>query len=191
MPTEDTQKAGFFDYIAQNEGLRLKPYKDIKGFGTIGYGHLIKKGEQFTSITKKRAKELFDQDLKHAISVVKDDIGEMHWGMLPDEVQIALADMAFRTDWQKSPTAKGHFKNEDYFASAKEYLDSDEYRKSKAEGTGIAPRMERNANIIVNLGNARQDAMSYTEAVEDRLRLEELQRDPQHPANVQRRKRKK
>ena len=122
MP-EDVQKSGFFDYIAQNEGLRLKPYKDIKGFGTIGYGHLIKKGEQFTAITKKKAKELFDQDLKHAISVVKNDIGEMHWGILPDRAQIALADMAFRTDWQKSPTAKGHFKNEDYFAFAKEYLD--------------------------------------------------------------------
>ena len=174
MP-EDVQKSGFFDYIAQNEGLRLKPYKDIKGFGTIGYGHLIKKGEQFTAITKKKAKELFDQDLKHAISVVKNDIGEMHWGILPDRAQIALADMAFRTDWQKSPVAKGHFKEENYFGFVNEYLDSDEYRKSKAEGSGIAPRMERNANIIVTLGNARQEGWDFNTAVEEGLKLQKAQ----------------
>jgi len=173
MPTEDTQK--FFEYIERNEGTRHTPYLDIYGNATIGVGHLIKEGENFGKIDDKKIKELFDQDLKHAISVVKNDIGEMHWGILPDEAQIALADMAFRTDWQLSPKAREHFKNEEYFAFAKEYLDSDEYRKSQAEGTGIAPRMERNADIIVNLGNARQEGWDFSTAVEERLKLQKAQ----------------
>lgn len=175
MPTKTAENDKFFDYIAKNEGLRLTPYDDIKGFGTIGYGHLIKEGEKFSSISKKQARQLFDKDLKHAVSVVKNDIGEMHWGMLPDEVQVALADMAFRTDWQLSPKAREHFKNEEYFAAGKEYLNSDEYRKSKAEGTGIAPRMERNADIIINFGNARQEGLDFNTAVEERIRLQKEQ----------------
>lgn len=49
--------------IAEWEGFRAKPYDDGKGFMTIGYGHLIKKGEAFTSLTKTQALELFRKDV--------------------------------------------------------------------------------------------------------------------------------
>jgi len=37
-------------------------------------------------------------------------------------------------------------------AAATEYLNNDEYRTSKKEGTGVAPRMERNASIFAAYG---------------------------------------
>lgn len=52
------------DLIKQFEGVVLKVYKDAVGLPTIGYGHLIKKGEVFTTITQQQAEELLAKDLK-------------------------------------------------------------------------------------------------------------------------------
>ena len=40
------------DLIMRFEGFRVEVYYDLANKATIGYGHLIKKGEEFTSITK-------------------------------------------------------------------------------------------------------------------------------------------
>ena len=49
--------------IKVHEGLRLDKYLDSRGFPTIGYGHLIEKGESMPDrITKQKADELFDID---------------------------------------------------------------------------------------------------------------------------------
>lgn len=58
------------DAIKQREGLRLSVYKDSAGLATIGFGHLIKKDEQYTSITLDTANSLFDRDLADAESVI-------------------------------------------------------------------------------------------------------------------------
>ena len=174
MP-EDVQKSGFFEYIERNEGTRYTPYPDIYGKSTIGVGHLIKKGEKFGKIDDKKVTELFDGDLKNAISIVKEDIGEMHWDILPDKVQFMLADSAFRGQWQISPKAREHFKNQDYYAYAKENLDSAEYRLSKKEGTGVAPRMDRNAQVAVDYANAIQEGWDFNTAVEEGLKLQKAQ----------------
>lgn len=52
------------DLIKQFEGLSLKVYDDAVGLKTIGYGHLIKKGEVFTTLTQKEAEDLLAKDLK-------------------------------------------------------------------------------------------------------------------------------
>jgi lysozyme len=52
------------DCIKSYEGVRLEVYQDIAGNNTIGYGHLIKPGEDFSSgITEGQATELFRADL--------------------------------------------------------------------------------------------------------------------------------
>ena len=48
------------------EGEKLKPYDDGAGNLTIGYGHLIRPGEKFTTITKAQAEELLRQDVTKA-----------------------------------------------------------------------------------------------------------------------------
>ena len=63
--------SGSFDSFAKemikvHEGLRLDKYLDSRGFPTIGYGHLIEKGESMPDrITKEKADELFDEDYMH------------------------------------------------------------------------------------------------------------------------------
>lgn len=52
------------DLIKQFEGCELKVYLDAIGLPTIGYGHLIKKGEIFNVITLKQAEDLLKSDLK-------------------------------------------------------------------------------------------------------------------------------
>ena len=52
------------NFIAKWEGCILSVYKDIAGLPTIGIGHLIKPGEQFTTITKEQALDLLSQDVK-------------------------------------------------------------------------------------------------------------------------------
>lgn len=63
----------FIDFIKKHEGFRSKPYHtgiDTDGM-TIGYGHLIKKGEIFDSVTKLEAEMLLRKDFNNAILLIK------------------------------------------------------------------------------------------------------------------------
>lgn len=55
------------DFIMEKEGYRSEVYKDSGGLTTIGYGHLLVKGESYPNgITKLKAQQLLEQDLKIA-----------------------------------------------------------------------------------------------------------------------------
>jgi len=49
--------------LKEYEGFRPTPYKDQGGKLTIGYGHLIKPGEKFTTLTQAQAVELLQKDI--------------------------------------------------------------------------------------------------------------------------------
>lgn len=67
----DISQAGL-ELIANYEGCSLKVYKDVAGIETIGYGHVILPGEDFSKgITQEKALELFRQDINEAIKGVK------------------------------------------------------------------------------------------------------------------------
>lgn len=53
-------------YIKQHEGLKLEPYICPGGHKTIGYGHLIRRGEKFSRITKEQAERILYKDLTEA-----------------------------------------------------------------------------------------------------------------------------
>lgn len=55
--------ANGLNFISKWEGCVLHVYKDIAGLPTIGVGHLIKPGENFTTITKEQALELLAKDV--------------------------------------------------------------------------------------------------------------------------------
>lgn len=65
-----TSKTGI-DKIKEHESLSLTPYKDIAGKWTIGYGHLLKPGEWWESITEQFATVLLSEDLKIAEDAIK------------------------------------------------------------------------------------------------------------------------
>lgn len=54
------------ELIKYYEGFSAKPYLCAAGFPTIGYGHLIKKGEKFGIISMAEAEELLRQDMASA-----------------------------------------------------------------------------------------------------------------------------
>lgn len=55
------------EFIKRREGFRHKKYKDDAGLPTIGYGHLIQTGENFTMpITEVEGEALLTKDLQIA-----------------------------------------------------------------------------------------------------------------------------
>jgi len=63
------------DFIARHEGYRDQVYNDSAGYPTIGYGHLIKPGEDFSGgITQEQASQLLAQDTKTAVDAVNSKV---------------------------------------------------------------------------------------------------------------------
>jgi len=62
------------ELVKKFEGFSSTPYKDVGGRLTIGYGHLIKKGENFSRITFKEAEDLLRKDLKEAEDAVTKNV---------------------------------------------------------------------------------------------------------------------
>lgn len=59
------------ELIRYFESLRLTPYRDPVGKFTIGYGHLMRRGEEYTALTKAQALALLRKDIAVAELVVK------------------------------------------------------------------------------------------------------------------------
>ncbi len=79
--------------IKHHEGLRLQPYLDSVGKPTIGYGHLIKPGENFSGgITLAKAEQIFDEDFRTHYNEAKRIPG---FEKLDPVRQGALIDMVF------------------------------------------------------------------------------------------------
>lgn len=61
--------------IRQHEAFMAKPYDDGAGNLTIGYGHLIRKGENYSAgITEAEADTLFRQDVERVVDPALDEI---------------------------------------------------------------------------------------------------------------------
>lgn len=61
-------------FIAGFEGFEPTPYRDQAGYLTIGFGHRIKTGELFSSVTEEEAETLLGQDLLWAETVVSQHV---------------------------------------------------------------------------------------------------------------------
>ena len=93
LPTGD-----LVDRIKKNEAIggkpNLQPYNDSRGLPTIGYGHLIKPGEEalLKGITKEQAEALFAQDFEsHKNAAMRIPSFSDH----PKAIQDALIDMTY------------------------------------------------------------------------------------------------
>lgn len=62
------------EFIAKHEGFSSKVYNDVGGKHTIGYGHLIKPGESFETVTKQEALDLLHTDVATAEKALKRNI---------------------------------------------------------------------------------------------------------------------
>jgi len=62
------------EFITRFEGFSSTVYNDVAGLPTIGYGHLIKAGENFSTLTKQEALDLLRQDLANAEKAVNKSV---------------------------------------------------------------------------------------------------------------------
>jgi len=68
--TQQHLSAYGLDMLADLEGFSATPYADYKG-SSIGYGHLIKPGEDLTYVSVDQARELLAQDVADAERAVR------------------------------------------------------------------------------------------------------------------------
>jgi lysozyme len=62
------------DFIRSYEKFRATQYLDERDLPTIGYGHKIKPGESFSTLTEEQAEQLFASDLGWAEDEVNDAV---------------------------------------------------------------------------------------------------------------------
>jgi lysozyme len=109
----------FRDMIIRHEGMRTKPYKDSRGLPTIGIGHLIKPGEDFSNgLTTDQVYQLFNNDLGHHLNMAKQYPA---WGSMDPVRKAAIADMTFNMGmfWKNSwKTLTKQMVAKDYSAAA-------------------------------------------------------------------------
>lgn len=139
------------DYIKKNEGVRNTLYKDSKGYLTIGIGHLVRPEEvnnyKGRVLTDMEIEHIFKKDIQDKIAAIKREFGSAY-DMFSDNLKIAILDGYFRGDLPGSPATKKLLKQGNFKQAAKEYLNSNEYRNSLKNKTGIALRMIRNAKAM-------------------------------------------
>ncbi len=182
MPTPIThnikQNVSLYDYIVQSEGKGKQgrpgyAYRDHKGYLTVGVGHLITKndrvlkhitGNNYNAVVSGRIPlsetqmmQLFKYDVQSKIAAARGKI--RGYDKLPSFVKNAVVDGFFRGDLSGSPNTLELMNQGNWAAAAREYLNNDEYRTSKSEGTGVAPRMERNAAMFAAYGGGSQPSV--------------------------------
>lgn len=144
------------EYIKSNEGVKNKPYKDTKGFWTVGIGHLMTpqeiKSMAGRTLSDQEVNDLFARDLASKAKMAKRELGKAY-DTLPKEAKVAILDGFFRGDMSGSPKALELLRAGKLPEAADEYLNNKEYRESVAmnkrgEKHGVAGRMERNAAAI-------------------------------------------
>jgi len=77
--------------ITEFEGFSSTPYMDENDGMTIGYGHLIKKGESFTAITRMQGRAILKQD----VAIAENAIAELVTGPLTQGMYDALVSFVF------------------------------------------------------------------------------------------------
>lgn len=128
------------EYIAENEGLRLKVYFCSAGIATIGYGrNLVNVG-----ISKEEAQLMFENDIDKATTILYDVFTFDEVQSWSHKAQIALVDMIFNLGgrgFRKFRKMIMAIKHRNFDVAAKELLDSRYARQ-------VPNRAKRNADII-------------------------------------------
>ena len=114
--------------ITKDEGFRECTYKDTKGLGTIGFGHLILTNEEITCITLPEAMLLLQKDYTIALTAV-----ERNFPWAEGEVKLVLTNMSYQlgiTKLLKFKKTLKHLKAKDYTNASIEMTKSRWYKET-------------------------------------------------------------
>ena len=145
---------GFKKIIKEAEGLSLIPYQ-LPGekHYTIGYGHYgpdVLEHKQ-TKITKKRAEDLLDKDVKVRVKEIDKLIPDFK--KFPKDVQNAIFSEYYRGSIRQSPNTVDFINAGEYDKAAEEFLKNKQYENAEALGIpGIRPRMEAVQDALLSMG---------------------------------------
>ena len=142
---QDIPKESSINMLKRHEGLRLEEYKDSMGRATIGYGHLIKPGENLIKITKDRAEVILEKDIEIAEGIVN-KLPEEILGSLNPRRREVLTNMAFNLGGSKFRKFKKMFaaiKKQDFDLASQEILDSKYAKQVGARANELAEIMQR------------------------------------------------
>ena len=122
---------------------------------TVGFGTTPKSSSKFNVKIGQRvplyvASMALDQEIDEKLKVVNRHIPIFN--NLPAELRIPMLSSFYRGSLSGSPKTIKKINKGDFKGAAKEFLNNKEYRKSKKEGTGVAPRMEELANVLRQYG---------------------------------------
>lgn len=92
-------EAGILFIKTMEGGFQAKPYLDEGSSGnrTVGYGHLIRPGEEFptSGIDEKRAEEIFCDDLQQVVSFLNSKVSSLNLEWISQNQYDALASWIF------------------------------------------------------------------------------------------------
>lgn len=156
--------------IRKEEGLKLDAYKPDKRekFNTIGYGHYSANVKDGARITKDKAEELLDKDIKSRLTNIRKSI--KNYDKYPEETKKALFSSWYRGSLSGSPKTIDLLNKGKYEEASSEFLNNDEYRRRVKEGNmkGVINRMENTSNQILNINKGRSpqsvDTVSKTDS---------------------------
>ena len=157
-PYKDPFKREVFDDILEDEGYRLFSYGDTEGNPTVGIGHLggdpSATGTGFlgavdrTFTTPDEATTLAVKDIDEKIASARNVLTPPVYDNLSESAKLAVVNMNFRGDLIQSPATVKLIQQGKMEEAAKEFLNNDDYRRSKKAGTGIWKRFEKNAERL-------------------------------------------
>lgn len=81
--------------LAIDEGFKLKPYKDSKGFWTIGVGHYIGTNLESLKLTESAVIALLEDDAKKHYQILRDIFGDQFLESIEEARVAALLSLAF------------------------------------------------------------------------------------------------
>jgi len=123
--------------LIRDEGLRLSAYRDSLGYLTIGVGHLIGKGETFTTLTHPQAMELLDQDIAIAERRLTNIFPS--WRSLDEVRQMGFLNLTFNLGYKLADFKRflHSAKSEDWEKAADQLMQSRWYKQVKSRGPRI------------------------------------------------------
>ncbi len=125
--------------IVSDEGFRECKYKDTKGLGTIGFGHLVLPNENMSCITPQKAINLLHNDYYVAWNAV-----EKNFPWAEGEVKLVLTNMSYQIGITKLLNFKKTLKymeDENYTMAAMEMIDSKWYNETPDRAMRLAVRI--------------------------------------------------
>lgn len=196
------QRSFDFSKVATNiedkEGFVEHPYRDSKGFWTIGFGSLIAKSDEdykkspyYTgkitmgksgiankadlsgkTVTEEVARSMMMKSIsgKASRASSKNMLGQKFFDLSP-ELQDEAISSFYRGGLSGSKKTMGFIREGKFNEAAKEFLNNNEYRAAKESGSGVASRMESLANLLNEEGRKKA---SFSDAVEQKIANEKL-----------------